>query len=99
MKPVAEMTPVELLSEFCRKHEYHEAVAEARAWMATPEAANYDFSRDVRGVGRVLLWKRTGQPVSEVREPRPEQDRRWKDLCAEINRRFTQARPFTGPYR
>jgi hypothetical protein len=28
-----------------------------------------------------------------------EQDRRWKDLCAEINRRFTQARPFTGPYR
>jgi hypothetical protein len=105
LKPVAEMTPVELLSEFSRKYEYHEAVAEAREWIASAEGQDWAANvgpvvHDARGRGRVLWWKCVGKPMGEVREPRPDEDARWAELCAEINRRFTQRPPaFKGPYR
>lgn len=93
MKAVDQMTSVELLSEFVRKREYHEAVAEARAWIESPEGKKWAAEvgpvvHDVRGRGRVLWWKVSGKPMGEVREPRPEDDQRWAELCAEINRRF-----------
>ena len=94
MKLLHEMTAVELLSEFCRKREYHETVAEARAWMASNETPDYARTpRDRRGA--VLVLKRPGQRHSEVREPGPGQDERWAELCAMINRRFDALRGMT----
>jgi hypothetical protein len=83
MKLVTEMTPVELLSEFCRKREYHEAVAEARQ---DKEHLDHTYGDPHSGT---LHLKYPGRPLGEVREPRPAEDQRWADLCAEINRRFT----------
>lgn len=107
MKPIDEMTPVELLSEFCRKREYHETVAKARAWMQTDEAKGWlpgagctEPHVDHNGMRWLWVGQSGGHPLAEVREPRPEVEQRWAELCAEINRRFTPRRPpFNGPYR
>jgi len=93
MKTPHEMTPVELLSEFARNHEYHEAVAEARAWMASEAGKTWEASAgplvlNMPGGGRSLPWYRVGHPLGEVREPHPDEEARWAELCAEINRRF-----------
>ena len=96
MKLVVEMTPVELLSEFIRKREYHEAVAEARAWMNSDDAVGYAAGNVHRSGGHYLFIKRPGEPLTGVRKPSRAEETFWQELCAEINRRFAP-KPLRGP--
>ncbi len=81
MKPVSEMSAVELLSEFHVRVDYMTHVRKARE-------QGSEIYTPARGRGAYLVLTRTGQPPLEVAVPRPEIDERWDALCAEINRRF-----------